>query len=337
MRASIILTGPVLARFGEVFFSHPGGCVIGPRPIDMFLDGFSKMGGEISMEGERHKISAKRGKLIGAEIFFRHTSVTATETLMLAAVLADGRTVLKNAAMEPEIKSIAEFLNSCGARIAGAGSTTIEIEGGGLLLSEGKIYETMPDRIEAGSFLILGALAADNIEISNCVPEHVEILTAYLRDSGVPVSAGKRSISITQNSKIKNAALKTADIRTSPYPGFATDLQAPMTVYLTQVGGESRVHETIFDGRLNYTEDLKKMGGDITMWNPHQIIVKGPTPLKGSDLEGPDLRAGLAYVIAAIVAKGESTIHNVHYIDRGYEHIEQRLHSIGVDIRRINN
>jgi UDP-N-acetylglucosamine 1-carboxyvinyltransferase len=335
MRASIILTGPILARFGEVSFCHPGGCVIGMRPIDMFLNGFTRMGGLVEIDDDNYKISVKGHNLKGANIFFKHVSVTATETLMLAAVLAEGKTVLMNAAMEPEIESIADFLNSCGAKIEGAGTPTIEIEGGDRLLSRGKIYETLPDRIEAGSFLILGALAAQNLEITNCIPEHIEVLTAELKESGVPISIDRNNISIKGNEKIKNSVLKSVNVRTSPYPGFATDLQAPMTIYLTQVSGESRVFETIFDGRLNYTEDLKRMGADITMWNPHQITVKGPEILKGRELEGPDLRAGLAYVIAAIVAKGSSTIHNVHYIDRGYERIEERLKGIGVDIIRI--
>lgn len=334
LRASIILSGPMLARFGKVSFSHPGGCVIGPRPIDIFLESFEKMGGTVMEEGEKYSITTKSGKLVGADIFFKFVSVTATETIMMAATLAEGATILRNAAMEPEIKDIADFLNSCGADIKGAGTPTIEINGGSLLSSKNIAYKTMSDRIETGSFLVLAALSGDKIEITNCNPEHISILIEILKVSGVPIEVKKDSIIVTSG-KIKNEKLKGMNIRTHEYPGFATDMQAPMTVYLTQVSGESLVFETIFEGRLNYSEDLVKMGADITMWDTHRIMIKGPTELKGRELEGPDLRAGLAYVIAAIVAKGSSVINNVYYIDRGYEHIEDRLSSLGVSIKRI--
>lgn len=335
LRASIVLTGPLLARFGEVRFPHPGGCVIGPRPIDIFLNGFQKMGGKVTVTGSQYHISSKRKKLKGADIFFKVPSVTATETLMMTAILADGKTILRNAAMEPEIKHIADFLNSCGAKIKGAGTPTITILGGRLLSAKGAIYTTIADRIEAGSFLILGALAAERLHITKCNPEHLQMLIEVLKESGVPIEVRKSSILIKGNKKIKNKMFTGVNIRTHEYPGFATDLQAPMVVYLTQVSGEAMVFETIFSGRLNYTSDLVKMGADITMWDPHRVMIKGPSTLKGRELEGPDLRAGLAYVIAAIVAKGRSVIDNVYYIDRGYANIEERLRGIGVDITRI--
>lgn len=338
MRGSIVLTGPLLSRFGKVSFPHPGGCVIGARPIDVFLESFEKMGAKVKKQKENYIISIGKGKkLKGTKIFFKKISVTATETLMLAAVLAKGKTVLENAAMEPEIKDLAEFLNSCGAKINGAGTSTIEITGGRLLRAKGNTYKTLPDRIETGSFLILGALSAESLEITNCIPEHINSLIELLRQSGLLINTRKNKIFIKNNSKIKNNSLKNIDVKTHEYPGFATDLQAPMCVFLTQIRGESRVHETIFEGRLNYTDDLVKMGAKITVWNPHQITVKGPTALHGKELYGPDLRAGLAYVIAAIVAKGDSVVNNVHYIDRGYERIEDRLRKIGVDIVRISN
>lgn len=336
LRASIILTGPLLARFGKVSFSHPGGCIIGKRPIDIYLDSFKKMGAKVTEKKGKYYVKAKAGKLKGTKIFFKFVSVVATETLMLAGALAKGKTVLENAAMEPEIKHLAEFLNSCGAKINGAGTPTIEITGGGLLTAKGKVYKTLPDRIETGSFLILGALSGDNIEITDCIPEHINSLIELLRQSGLSIKTEKNKIYIKRNGKIKNNVLQSIDVRTHEYPGFATDLQAPMCVFLTQIFGESKIHETIFEGRLNYTDDLVKMGANITMWNPHQITVKGPTALHGKELEGPDLRAGLAYVIAAIIAKGDSVVNNVHYIDRGYERIEERLRDIGVDIKRVN-
>jgi UDP-N-acetylglucosamine 1-carboxyvinyltransferase len=336
LRASIILTGPLLARFGEVSFSHPGGCIIGKRPVNIFLDGYRKMGAKVTEKNGKYHIKIKAEKLEGAKIFLKKVSVTGTETLMLAGVLAKGKTILENSAMEPEIKHLAEFLNSCGAKIKGAGTPIIEITGGGLLSTKGKVYKTLPDRIETGSFLILGALSADNLEITNCIPEHIDSLIELLRQSGISINTQKNKIHIKRNAKVKNNVLNSIEVRTHEYPGFATDLQAPMCVFLTQTTGESKVHETIFEGRLNHTNDLIKMGADITMWNPHQVTVKGPTVLRGKELEGPDLRAGLAYVIAGIIAKGDSVVNNVHYIDRGYEKIEERLRDIGVDIKRVN-
>ncbi|HEC32844.1 MAG TPA: UDP-N-acetylglucosamine 1-carboxyvinyltransferase [Candidatus Kaiserbacteria bacterium] len=334
LRTSIVLAGPLLSRFGKVSFPHPGGCVIGARPIDFFLDGFKKFGAEITHDNNRYEIKVKGGKLKGANIFFRTPTHTGTETMMMTAVLAEGKTILKNCAMEPEIKDLADFLNLCGAQIIGAGTSTIEIEGGDLLRTNGKEHKVIPDRIETGSFLILGALCADELIISNCNPLHVEALIELLRQSGVLIDTEVDRIILKNNGKIPNNSFKAVDIKTHEYPGFATDLQAPMVVYLTQVSGESLVHETIFEGRLNYTDDLVRMGADIVMWDPHRVRVKGPASLVGRTLGSPDLRAGLAFVIAAAVAKGNSLINNVYYIDRGYERIEERLAGIGLDITR---
>jgi len=339
LRASIVMTGPVLARFGKVSFPHPGGCVIGARPIDLFIDGFKKMGATIrvSKSGNKdwYRINARSGKLKGAKIFFRQQSVTATETFMMAAVLAKGKTILKNAALEPEIKHLADFLSMGGAKIKGVGTTTIEIEGVRILRARGKSFSVMPDRIETGSFLILGALTARDLEITNCEPEHVGALIELLKSSGVKIYIKKNSILLIGNSKIKNKNLNGVGVKTHEYPGLATDLQAPMVVYLTQVKGESLVFETIFEGRLNFVEGLSRMGANIDVWDPHRVMVKGPTELHGRVLESPDLRAGLAFVIAAIVAKGESVVHNVYNIDRGYEKVEERFRKIGVDISRV--
>lgn len=335
MRSSIIVTGPLLARFGAVSFPHPGGCVIGDRPIDMFLEGYQKMGAVVSISktGEDYEIKAPNG-LVGAEIFFRIPSVTNTETFMMTAVLAWGRTVLQNAAMEPEIESLAEFLNKSGAKISGAGTPTITIEGGGLLESGG-VFETMPDRIEAGSFLILAALAGKEISITHCEPRHLIALTEALRESGVPLEIGKSSISVSLPKNMPVSDFKSVNIKTHEYPGFPTDLQAPMTVFLTQVTGESLIHETIFENRLNYAPDLVRMGADIKVWDAHRVLVTGPTILKGRELFGPDLRAGLAYIMAAIIAEGDSIINNVYFIDRGYSKIEERLAAVGVSIERL--
>jgi UDP-N-acetylglucosamine 1-carboxyvinyltransferase len=337
MRASIVLTGPILARYGKVSFPHPGGCVLGERPVDIFLDAFSKMGATVRMENEIYTLSTDGKKLRGAEIFLRVPSHTATETIMMAATLSEGTTIIKNAAMEPEIANIAEFLVSGGADITGAGTSTIKINGGNLLKANGKKFTTIPDRIETGSFLILAALSGENITITGCDPKHLENLIDILRRSGVSMQISENSIAVKAAAGAKNSDFRSSNIKTHEYPGFPTDLQAPMSVFLTQVNGESNVFETIFEGRLNYAADLEKMGAKLHVWGQHTMTIKGPSQLKGRELDGPDIRAGLAYVLAAIVAKGRSVINNVHYIDRGYERIEERLKAVGVDVERVSN
>ena len=334
MRASIIFSGPILARFGELTFPHPGGCVIGARPIDLFLEGFKKMGVKIEHRNQKYYLKTEEDKLKGANIFFKIPSVTATETFIMAGVLAEGKTILKNVAMEPEITSLIEWLNYCGAKIKGIGTPVLEIEGGGLLEAKNKIYETIPDRLEAGSFLILGALCASDLEICDCNPKHLEIIIEILKDSGVDLEVGENSIKVNNKNKDN---YKSFNVKTHEYPGFPTDLQSPMAVFLTQVKGESFIFETIFEGRLNYISDLVKMGADIKMWDAHRATIKGPALLKGRELEGPDIRSGFAFVIASLIAEKESIITNVYYIDRGYETIEKRLSKIGANIMRTKN
>ncbi|HEY6020461.1 MAG TPA: UDP-N-acetylglucosamine 1-carboxyvinyltransferase [Candidatus Paceibacterota bacterium] len=331
LRASIVLSGPLLARFGRVAFPHPGGDIIGPRPINFFLEGFQKMGAEITKHDD-HYVVTSNGKLTGAEIFFTFVSVTATESLMMAATLAEGTTVLRNAAMEPEIVALAEHLVSCGANISGAGSPNITITGGGMLKSSGKVWRTIPDRIEAGSFLLLGALAAHELEITDCDPTHLEMLIALLRESGVVIDTTPTSIKLRRADAAQFHALT---VRTHEYPGFATDLQPPMVVYLTQAHGTSSVFETIWGGRLLYTKDLVRMGAKIDLLNPQQVKIEGPTPFVATELESPDIRAGLAFLMSAAIAKGTSTVGNIYHIDRGYERIEGRLQKLGLNIKRV--
>ena len=330
-RASIVLTGPILSRFGSVSFPIPGGDVIGARPIDIFLDGFKRLGAKIKTEGDNNFAVTDGKWLKGAEIFLRLPSVTATQTLMMAGVLARGKTIIKNAPLEPETKSFADFLNSCGAKIKGAGTSVIEITGTGLLNAKGKFYKTPPDRIEAGSFLILGAVAAERLEINNCDPEEIESLIETLKYCRVKIDVTKNKIVVSDS---KNDKYQSTDIKTHEYPGFPTDLQAPMVVFLTQAMGEALVFETVFEGRLNFVNELIRMGADISPLDPHRVIVRGPSQLQGREVESPDIRAGLAFVMAAVVANGQSVIHNVYHIDRGYEVIEKRLQKIGVDIVR---
>lgn len=338
IRSSIVVTGPLLARVGKVSFPHPGGCIIGARPIDFFLEGFEKMGAKVQITEDKYIIKAPQGRLVGASLFLPNASVTVTETFMMTAVLSHGKTVIKNAALEPEIERLANFLNQCGARISGAGTPTITIIGSnGKLLSAKKIqYTTIADRIEAGSFLILAALAAEDVTITKCNPKHMDAVIEALKSAGVDMEIGKKSIRVRASSSSNKTSIHGVNIKTHEYPGFPTDLQAPMAIFLTQAEGESLVFETIFEGRLAYAESLSSMGADITPMDPHRMLIKGPTPLRGKELESPDLRAGLAFIVAAIIAQGESVVHNAYNIDRGYEYIEKRLQKIGVDIMRIN-
>lgn len=329
-RASIVFVGPLLARTGEVKFPHPGGCVIGAgaRPIDMFLEGFKKMGAKLEISENYYRLTAK--KLKGANIFFPKITVTGTESLMMTACLADGITILKNCAMEPEVVALANYLNSVGAKIEGAGTPTIKIKGVKKL--RGGKYRIIPDRIEAGTFAILGAaLKNSEILIKNCLPEHLEALWALFEKIGVNYQIDKNSIKILPTKK-----LLACDMSTHEYPGFPTDLQSPYTVLMTQAHGSSLIHETIYDRRLLFTDLLTQMGANIVMADPHRVVVNGPTKLYGRQLISPDLRAGMAILIAALVAKGKTEIDNIYQIDRGYEKIEERLAKLGAKIKRVN-
>ena len=329
LRASITLVAPLLARMGRVEFYHPGGCLLGKRPIDIFLEGFKAFGANVKLGKDKYVISAK--KIRGVDFFFRQISVTATETLMMLGVMAEGRTVLKNVAQEPEIQSLAEFLNQCGAKIQGAGTSTITIDGVKEIKSG--TYKTMPDRIEAGSFAILAAATNSNIKIKKINPAHLEVLWQIFKEIGVNFSLGKDYAII---GRPKNG-YKAINIKTHEYPGLATDLQPPLTVLLTQLKGLSMVHETIYEGRLFYTDILNKMGANIILCDPHRVVVSGPTLLDGAKVFSPDIRAGIALIIAGLMAKGETTIENIYQIDRGYEKIDERLRAIGADIKRTDN
>ncbi len=327
-RASVMFVGPLLATCGEVYFPHPGGCVLGAgtRPIDMFLDGFKKMGAEVEVLENSYRLTAK--KLKGTNIFFPRITVTGTESLMMTAVLAEGMTILKNCAMEPEIIALAEFLNRIGAKIQGAGTSTIIINGVEKL--GGGEYKVMPDRIEAGTFALMAAASnSGEITINNCFPEQLESLWSLFDRIGVNYKLGETSIQISPSKKIL-----ACDAITHEYPGFATDLQSPYTVLMTQAEGISLVHETIYDRRLLFTDMLAQMGANIIMADPHRVVIKGPTKLYGRTLASPDLRAGIALVIAALIAEGKTEIGNIYQIERGYEKINERLVALGAEIER---
>lgn len=328
-RASIMFVGPLLATCGEAYFPHPGGCVIGAgiRPIDMFLDGFKKMGAEVEILENQYRLTAK--KLKGANIFFPKMSVTGTESLIMTACAAEGKTVLKNCAMEPEIIALAEFLNSIGAKIEGAGTPVVKIEGVGKL--DGGDYKIIPDRIEAGTFAMMAASAnSGEVLIKNCEPKHLEALWAQFDKIGVNYELGEDFVKILPSKKII-----AGDISTHEYPGFATDLQSAYTVLMTQAEGRSLIHETIYDRRLLFTDMLVQMGADIIMADPHRVVINGPSKLHGRKLVSPDLRAGMALISAALIAEGKTEIDNIYLIERGYEKLDERLRRLGADIEKI--
>lgn len=326
IRASVLLIGPLLVRAGAVTLPYPGGCAIGSRPIDLFISGFKKFGAEV-VEGD-DAIVFKAKKLAGASFVFPVVSVTGTEALMMFAARVPGESMLTNAAMEPEVVALAEFLNACGAKITGAGTPILRIMGVKRLT--GGAATMIPDRIEAGAFAALAAATKSDLIIRDCDPAHLAIPILTLQRIGVPVEVGKDFLHIRPTVK-----LEAKDLITHEYPGFPTDLQAPYVVLMTQAHGKALIHETIFDGRLFFTEKLNKMGAKITLADPHRAIVEGPAQLRGTTLESPDIRAGLALVIAGLVARGKTTIQNIYQIDRGYEKIEERLRAIGADIKRV--
>lgn len=328
LRTSILLAGPLLARFGHVKMEHPGGCYIGKRPIDLFLDGFQKFGADVEVDDDGFNLKSK-GKLKGANIFFPQITVTGTESMMMTAVLAKGKTVLQNCAMEPEIPALAEYLNKCGAKIKGAGTPTIEIEGVDQI--SGGEFNVIPDRIETGTFVIMGLLTKSEIKIINCIPEHLGAFIPIIEKAGAKLEIGNDYI-VTKPSEIKSVSIATHE-----YPGFATDLQSPYTLLMTQAKGQSIIHESIFEGRLFFTDQLNTMGANIIMADPYRVIVNGPTKLRGKKLTSPDLRAGITMVLAGMIAEGKTTIDNIFQIDRGYEKIEERLKNLGVDIERVND
>ncbi len=326
-RASIMFVGPLLARFGEVRFPHPGGCVIGAggRPIDLFIEGFKKLGAETKEKDNTYILKAK--KLKGSSYFFPKVSVTATESLMMTACLAQGRTILKNCAMEPEIVSLAQYLNQHGAEIKGAGTPVMEIQG--VENINGGSFKIIPDRIETGSFAIMGAVTASELTILNCQPDHIQILLTIFEKIGIDYEQGEDWLRIKKRKKIQPYSIKTHE-----YPGFPTDLQPPYTVLMTQAQGSSIIHEAIYDRRLLYVDMLSQMGADIIMCDPHRVVINGPNRLFSKKLTSPDLRAGIALIIAAMAAQGKTEIDNIYQIDRGYEKIDQRLRKIGLDIKR---
>jgi UDP-N-acetylglucosamine 1-carboxyvinyltransferase len=326
-RASLLCVMPLLARFGEAHFSYPGGCVLGKRPINLFLDGYRALGATVEERDDQFTVAAPRG-LAGSRFVFPFVSHMATESLLLGATLAKGTTTIVNAAMEPEVAALADWLVQTGARIDGIGQHTMTVSGVSKL--GGGRVRILPDRIEAGTFAILGSLLADELTITDCEPKHLDTFWEMLKRAGGDFTLKETSVTVHRAKE-----LRATDLRTREYPGFPTDLQAPFTVLLTQAKGMSIVHEVIYEGRLFYTDRLNTMGAQIIMADPYRVIVEGPSPLVGKKLESPDIRAGIALVIAAMIAKGTSLIDNVSHIDRGYERIDERLRELGAAITRL--
>lgn len=329
MRASSMILGPLLARTGRARVSLPGGCAIGARPMDRHLKAFAAMGAEISIE--EGYISAKAKRLRGADISFDMVTVTGTENVMMAAVLADGETILRNAAREPEVKALADFLCKMGANIDGAGSDTIKITGVAEL--GGGECNIIPDRIEAGTLMLAAATTDGDVTIRNCPLEYLEALHNKLSSAGAVVESSSPDgvVHVRCTSR-----LKSADIVTSPFPGFATDLQAQWMAAMTIADGTSVITETIFENRFMHVAELKRMGADITV-EGHSAVVKSVQKLSGAPVMATDLRASASLVLAALAAEGTTEIQRVYHIDRGYEHIETKLNSIGARIERVKS
>ena len=328
LRASYYFMGALLAKYKYVEMNFPGGCKIGSRPINLHLEGFKKLGATVKEDGDKYIIKAE--KLKGAQIYLDVASVGATINIMLAATKAEGLTVIENAAREPEIVNIATFLNNMGAKIVGAGTSVIKITGV-KKLTKG-FAEIIPDRIEAGTYTIMGALLGSPLKISNIIPEHIEALTSKLKEAGANIEIEADSI-ICQ----KTENLKPVNIRTYYYPGFATDLQQPFSVFLTQCKGTSEIEETIYENRFMHIEYLNKMGANITT-KDRIATIHGKTPLTGQEVIATDLRAGASLVIAGLIANNTTTIEKVEHILRGYEGIIEKLINVGADIKidRIN-
>ncbi|MBS0014220.1 MAG: UDP-N-acetylglucosamine 1-carboxyvinyltransferase [Desulfobacterales bacterium] len=325
MRASVLVLGPLLARLGRARVSLPGGCAIGARPINMHLEGFSRLGARITLE--HGYVQAEAETLTGSEIFFDVPTVTGTENLMMAAVLAKGTTVLRNAAKEPEISALADMLNAMGARVSGAGTSTITIEGVDRLIPA--TVRVIPDRIEAGTYMVAAALTGGCIRVLDADARHMKALIAKLRKTGTDVDPGEHAITVTGRRPVASV-----DIKTLPYPGFPTDMQAQFMVLMCIANGLSMVSETIFENRFIHVLELQRMGADIQISGNH-AMVRGTARLSGAPVMASDLRASACLVLAGLVAEGTTRISRVYHLDRGYETIEEKFRSLGADIERV--
>jgi UDP-N-acetylglucosamine 1-carboxyvinyltransferase len=326
LRSSILLLGSLSATRNHFTLSHPGGCVIGARPVDTHMDALRKLGVVIETTEKGYQIDASKRK--ANKITLRELSVTATENVLMLASSMPGITVVKLAATEPHVEDLCRFLICLGAKIDGLGTTTLTIEGKAMLT--GCEYTIIPDANEAATFLILGAATASPITVKNAKEEHLDSVLEKLKEFGVGFDVTENSITVIPAQEL-TAVTK---VHTQVYPGIPTDVQAPFGILATQATGSTLIHDSLFEGRFNYVQELEKMGGNAKVLNPHQVIVSGPTKLKGTRIKSFDLRAGAALIIAALAAKGTTVIEEIYQVDRGYEKIEERLQQIGADIKR---
>ena len=328
MRASFLIMGPLLARLGSAKISLPGGCAIGTRPIDLHLKGFEALGAKISIGHGYIEAVAPEG-LRGAQIYLDFPSVGATENILMAASMAEGQTIIENPAQEPEIVDLANYLNIMGAKIRGAGTNVIKVEGSKKLIAHD--YTIIPDRIEAGTYMIAAAMTQGDVYIANAISEHLKPVIAKLKEAGVKVIEDVDGIRV-----ICDRRPKAVDIKTLPYPGFPTDMQAQFMAMLTISQGTSMVTETVFENRFMHVDELRRMGAKIKI-DGRTSVVEGIDRLTGCQVKATDLRAGAAIVLAALVAEGETQVGYIHHIDRGYDNLVQKLVSLGADIKRVDN
>jgi UDP-N-acetylglucosamine 1-carboxyvinyltransferase len=326
MRASILVLGPLLARFGSADVSLPGGCAIGARPVNIHVDGLEQLGADIRIENGFIKARAKR--LRGARLVLETVTVTGTENLMMAATLAEGTTVIENAAREPEVVDLANFLNVMGAGISGAGTDTITVQGVERL--HGGSYQVLPDRIEAGTFLVAGAITGGRVRVRNVKPEHLDAVLAKLREAGAEVNSGEGWVEVDMHGRRPQAT----DLRTAPYPGFPTDMQAQFAALNTVADGVATITETIFENRFMHMLEMRRLGADIRI-EGSTAIIRGVPRLTAAPVMATDLRASASLVLAGLVAAGRTQVERIYHIDRGYECIEEKLKALGADIRRV--
>jgi UDP-N-acetylglucosamine 1-carboxyvinyltransferase len=328
MRASILVLGPLVARFGRADVSLPGGCAIGARPVNIHVAGLQAMGADITIEGGY--IRARAARLRGARLVLDTVTVTGTENLMMAATLADGETVIENAAREPEVVDLANFLSSMGAKIYGAGTDKIVIEGVQRL--RGTHYDVLPDRIESGTYLVAGAITRGNVRIKNTRPEHLDAIVGKLREAGATVSSGDNWIEVD----MRGRRPKAVDVRTAPYPAFPTDMQAQFAALNTIAAGVGTITETIFENRFMHMLEMRRLGAEIRL-EGNTAIIKGVNKLTAAPVMATDLRASASLVLAGLVAEGRTDVERIYHIDRGYEAIEEKLAQLGAQIRRVPN
>ena len=328
MRASILVLGPLVARFGRADVSLPGGCAIGARPVNIHVAGLQSMGADITIEGGY--IRARASRLKGARLILDTVTVTGTENLMMAATLAAGETVIENAAREPEVVDLANFLCAMGARIQGAGTDTIMIEGVERL--RGTHYDVLPDRIESGTYLVAGAITRGHVRIKNTRPEHLDAIVGKLREAGATVSSGDNWIEVDMRGRRPQAV----DVRTAPYPAFPTDMQAQFAALNTVAAGVGTITETIFENRFMHMLEMRRLGAEIRL-EGNTAIIKGVNKLTAAPVMATDLRASASLVLAGLVAEGRTDVERIYHIDRGYEAIEEKLAQLGAQIRRVPN